>query len=131
MGIQFFIVLFLATLLNLNRPASFVAIWISNIATVVPIYTFNYWVGSLFWSGPSVKEVYTILLELTATLWKLDVWDMFEQFEVVMGLGADIIIPLCIGSVIVGGIAGVLAYIMSLAALRYLVIKRSNKRILH
>ena len=54
MGIQFVIVMFLATLLNMNRPAAFIAIWITNIATMAPIYTFNYWIGSLFWQGPSV-----------------------------------------------------------------------------
>ncbi len=68
MGIQFFIAMILATLLNMNRPAAFVMIWITNIATVAPIYTFNYWVGSIFWEGPSVNEVYRTFMDLTAKL---------------------------------------------------------------
>ena len=131
MGVQFFIVIFLATLLNMNRPAAFITVWITNIATVAPIYTFNYWVGSFFWHGPSVKEVYGILLDLTAKLMKMNLWDILDQFKVVMNLGQDIIIPLIIGSIIVGAIAAVIVYLMAMSLLRYLVAKRHKGRILN
>lgn len=131
MGIQFFIVMFLATILNMNRPAAFVTIWITNIATVTPIYTFNYWVGSLFWEGPSVGEVYRTFMNLTTKLARMDLWDIIDQFNVVMSLGKDIIIPLLIGSLIVGMIAAVLVYLVSLGLIRYLVIRRNRKKVLH
>lgn len=131
MGIQFIIVMFLATILNMNRPAAFVTIWITNVATVTPIYTFNYWVGSLFWEGPSVAEVYRTFMNLTAKLARMNLWDIIDQFKVVMSLGKDIIIPLLIGSLIVGMIAAALVYLVSLGIIRYLVIRRNRKRILH
>lgn len=131
MGIQFFIVMFLATILNMNRPAAFVTIWITNVATVTPIYTFNYWVGSLFWEGPSVAEVYRTFMNLTTKLVRMDLWDIADQFKMVMNLGQDIIIPLLIGSFIVGMIAAVLVYLVSLGLIRYLVIRRNRKRELH
>ena len=131
MGIQFFIVMFLATILNMNRPAAFVTIWITNVATVTPIYTFNYWVGSLFWEGPSVAEVYRTFMNLTTKLVRMDLWDIADQFKMVMNLGQDIIIPLLIGSLIVGMIAAVLVYLVSLGLIRYLVIRRNRKRELH
>lgn len=131
MGIQFFIVMFLATILNMNRPAAFVTIWITNVATVTPIYTFNYWVGSLFWEGPSVAEVYRTFMNLTAKLARMDLWDIVDQFKVVMNLGQDIIIPLLIGSFIVGTIAAVFVYLVSLGLIRYLVMRRNRKRVLH
>ena len=130
-GIQFFIVMFLATILNMNRPAAFVTIWITNVATVTPIYTFNYWVGSLFWEGPSVGEVYRTFMNLTTKLARMDLWDIIDQFNVVMSLGKDIIIPLLIGSLIVGMIAAVLVYLVSLGLIRYLVIRRNRKKVLH
>jgi uncharacterized protein (DUF2062 family) len=130
MGIQFFIVMFLATILNMNRPAAFVTIWITNVATVTPIYTFNYWVGSLFWEGPSVAEVYRTFMNLTTKLARMDLWDIADQFKVVMNLGQDIIIPLLIGSFIVGMIAAVLVYLVSLGLIRYLGIRRNRKRVL-
>jgi len=131
MGVQFVIAFFLATILNLNRPASFVTVWITNVATVAPIYTFNYWVGSKFWSGPSVAEVYRTFLDLTAKLMGLNIWDIWDQFKIVMSLGQDIIIPLIIGSVIVGLIAAIIVYVASLALLKLLVVRRSKKRILY
>ena len=131
MGVQFFIVIFLATLLNMNRPAACVTIWITNIATVAPIYTFNYWVGSFFWQGPAVGEVYKTLLGLTAELMKMDVWDLLEQFKVVMELGRDIFIPLVIGSTIVGIIAAVIVYMAAMSVLRFIGDKRRKKRELH
>ena len=131
MGIQFFIVMFLATILNMNRPAAFVTIWITNVATVTPIYTFNYWAGSLFWEGPSVAEVYRTFMNLTTKLVRMDLWDIGDQFKMVMNLGQDIIIPLLIGSFIVGMIAAVLVYLVSLGLIRYLVIRRNRKRELH
>ncbi len=123
--------MFLATILNMNRPAAFVTIWITNIATVAPIYTFNYWVGSLFWEGPSVKEVYRTFLDLTAKLARMDLWDIIEQFRVVRSLGQEIIIPLLIGSVIAGVIAAVLVYLASFGLISYLSIRRNRKRVLH
>ena len=131
MGIQFFIVMFLATMLNMNRPAAFVTIWITNIATVTPIYTFNYWVGSLFCEGPSVKEVYRTFMDLTAKLARMNLWDILDQFRVVRSLGQEVIIPLIIGSVIVGVIAAVLVYLASFGLISYLSIRRNKKRVLH
>ena len=61
----------------------------------------------------------------------LNIWDIWDQFKIVMSLGKDIIIPLIIGSVIVGLIAAALVYAVSLALMRYLVMRRSNKRVLH
>jgi uncharacterized protein (DUF2062 family) len=130
MGIQFFIVMFLATVLNMNRPAAFVTIWITNVATVAPIYTFNYWVGSFFRQGPSVHDVYRTLLELTAQLARMNLWDIIDQFKIVMSLGREIFIPLVIGSIIVGTVAAVCVYIVSFAVIRYLSIRRNRKRAL-
>lgn len=130
MGIQFFIVIVLATILNMNRPAAFVTIWITNIATVAPLYTFNYWIGSFFWHGPAVGEVYRTLLDLTAKLVRMNVWDILDQFLVVMNLGRDIIIPLIIGSIIVGSISALIVYVGAMTLLRFLVSRRQKKRVL-
>ncbi len=130
LGVQIPIVLFLATLCNMNRPAGLVTVWITNVATMAPIYTFNYWVGSLIWAGPSTVEVYRIFVHLAAEIMKLNGWEILEQFKVVMSLSRDIIIPLTIGSVIVGLIASVIVYVASFAMLRYLILRRQRKRIL-
>lgn len=130
-GIQFAIAIFLATLFNVNRPASLVTIWITNVATAAPIYTLNYWVGSLIWSGPSVSSVYQTFVELTARLMHMDLWRVIDQFKTVMSLSRDIIIPLVIGSLLVGCVAAFLVYAASLALLRFLVVRRHRKRTLN
>jgi uncharacterized protein len=129
-GVQFAIVLFLGTLLNMNRPAALVTIWITNVATMAPIYTFNYWVGSLICSGPSTGHVYRVFADLAAQMMRMNGWEMLEQFKVLMSLSWEIIIPLTIGSIIVGLVAALIVYVASFAMLRYLLIRKLRKRIL-
>lgn len=129
-GLQIIIVIFLGTLLNLNRPAAILAVWITNVATMVPIYTFNYWVGSLIWEGPPVTEVYKTFAAMGAQVMTLDFWDFWEQFEIMLGLSTSVIIPLIIGSVIVGVICAGLTYLVCMSIIRTVLIKRQKKRIL-
>lgn len=129
-GIQIGIVVILATLLNVNRPAALVTIWITNAATIAPIYTFNYWVGSFFFSGPAVSEVYKSFLDLAARLVKMQVWEMLDQFLVVMTMGREIIIPLIVGSTIVGLVAALIVHLLAMVTIRYILVKRNRKRLL-
>ncbi len=46
-GIQMTIAVIFATLLRANRTAAAATVWISNPLTMVPIYWFDYWLGSL------------------------------------------------------------------------------------
>jgi len=127
-GIQIVVVVFLATVLNLNRPAAVVMTWITNVATMAPIYTFNYWVGSLLWPGPSVGEVSQVFMDLAAKLVSMDVLDMLEQFKAVTALSREIIAPLVLGSVVVGLCAALVVYSLSLALIRFLAEKRNARR---
>lgn len=129
-GIQMVIVIFLATLLDCNRPASILAIWISNPATMAPLYTFNYMVGTFFCAGPPVKEVYRSFTSVAAQLLNIGSLDIMEQWRLIRQLSGDIIVPLIIGSVIVGLVAAFFAYVLSLAICRWLVMKRANRMVL-
>lgn len=127
-GVQFAIVIFLATILNLNRPAALLTIWITNAATMAPIYTFNYYIGTFIWSGPPVSEVYDTFQQLAMKLLRMEIWDMLEQFKTVLHLGREIIIPLLIGSTIVGLVSAAIAYAISQSLFRYMVTRRERKR---
>lgn len=127
-GLQIGIAIFLATLLNLNRPAAILMVWITNAATMAPIYAFNYLIGTFFWSGPPVREVYATFQQLALNLLKLEMWDLLEQFETVLSLGREIVIPLCIGSTIVGLVAAGIIYGISQSLLRFMVLRRAKKR---
>ena len=130
-GVQIPLVLILATLLNLNRPAALVTVWITNLATFAPVYTFNYWVGSFLWPGPSAAEVYNALQEVAGRLMQVGVLEIGEQLQILMELGREIFIPLLIGSIIVGACTGIAVYVLSMALLRYLMLRRNRKRALH
>lgn len=127
-GVQFAIVIFLATMLNLNRPSALLAIWITNAATMTPIYTFNYLVGTFIWPGPPVGEVYITFQQLALTLLRLEIWDVFEQFGTILDLGREIIIPLMIGSTIVGMVSAAIVYAISQRLIRYMTGRRERKR---
>jgi uncharacterized protein len=130
-GFQIVIVIFLATFLNCNRAAAAVTVWITNAVTMAPIYTFNYWVGSFFWSGPPVSEVYRTFVSITMKLMKLDLWAFGEQFDTIVGLSTAIIIPLSIGSLLVGLIAGLLTYLLAFSLIHTLLAKKHKKRLLN
>ena len=66
---------FLATVLILNRPAAMLSEWITNVATMAPICTFNYWVGCLFLNGPPSSDVYQPFVSIGAELVKTESGD--------------------------------------------------------
>ena len=126
-GIQIFLVILLTTLFNLNRPAGILSVWITNAATMAPIYTFNYWIGSFFWSGPPIAEVYETFVAITIQLIKLDVWAFKEQFDTILNLSSALVIPLVIGSFVVGVSASLLVYLSAITLIQTVLEKRKNK----
>ena len=129
-GFQLVLAVFLATVLNLNRPAAMLTVWITNVATMAPIYTFNYWVGSLFLPGPPVAEVYQTFAAIGAQLVKMDFWEIGTQFETMLGLSGAMALPLVIGSVLVGLVAAALTYLGSFALISMLLSRRHKKELL-
>src|SRR5210317_2635894 len=71
-GLQIVLAFFLATALNVNRPAAVLAVWITNPITIPAIFSINYWLGSLVWEGPSVIVVSNRLFELASQLTTFD-----------------------------------------------------------
>jgi uncharacterized protein len=126
-GLQMFLGAVFATLFNLNRPAAIIPAWITNPVTIPPIFTFNYWLGSLLFGGPSVTSVYQQLLEICKKLATLNMLQISEQF---MELGQAILIPLIMGSIVVGAVCAVIAYWLSLRILYFLNRKRRAKAVL-
>ncbi len=127
MGVQFIAVVVLATVLNLNRPAAIVPIWITNPVTVAPIYTFNYWVGIQFCEGPPLHQVSSIFTDMGRAMTNMELWQIKEQAEMMLALGKDVIIPLVAGSCVVSGILGIIVYIVALKLLVFLFTRKENK----
>jgi len=117
-GFQTAIALVLATFLNANRPAAMALVWITNPLTVPPCFAFTYWVGSRFWTGPSLATVSREIRNAVGVAGRHDFWEMYDQFSAFIGIGGDVIVPLLIGGVVVGAPLGSAAYFLTLEVLR-------------
>ncbi len=130
-GIQFFLAIFFATLLGLNRPAAIVPVWITNPVTVAPVYTFNYLIGVHFWEGPPISEVSAMFAGLGRTLTSFELWDIKDQLLAMVSFGQEILVPLVIGSMIVGIVSGLVTYAVALKLLVMVFRRRAQKRVLY
>lgn len=130
-GVQLILAFVIATFFNLNRPAAMIPVWITNPVTIAPIYTFNYWLGVKFWDGPPLSEVSGLFIGIGRTMAHLEFWDIKEQFLAVLQMGKDILIPLVLGSLVIGVVTGLLTYVLSLKLLSIFFTRRSEKRLLN
>ena len=100
-GIQMILVLLLAAvtrpLFYFNRAAALVTVYVSNPVTMVPLYWFNYKVGTLFYSS---RLGWGDFQQLRALGW----WDALIWVFVEIGA------PLIVGSLLTATIAGILTY---------------------
>ncbi len=130
MGVQLILAVIVATFFSLNRPAAMIPVWITNPVTVAPIYTFNYWLGCRIWDGPPLSEVSILFLDIGKTMALLEFWDIQKQILAVLQMGREVLIPLLLGSLIIGAVTGALVYGFSLNILSIFLTRRSKKRLL-
>ena len=130
-GVQLILAIVVATLFNLNRPAAMIPVWITNPITVAPIYTFNYWLGCRIWDGPPLSEVTGLFIEIGKTMARLEFWDIQKQILAVLHMGKDVLIPLLLGSLVIGAITGAVVYGFSLNILSIFLTRRNRKKLLN
>jgi uncharacterized protein (DUF2062 family) len=97
-GLQTFISIALATLVNGNKLIAAAGTWVSNPFTYLPIYWFNFELGR-FLLGSKQQSF---------TLDNLTNWENLSQ------LGQDFMIALFLGSFVGGTVMGSLAYALGL-----------------
>jgi uncharacterized protein (DUF2062 family) len=86
---------FSAWLLRLNRFVAVVGVYITNPWTIVPIYSFSLWIGA------QLIGMEQILPDLD---WKnITFTDMMTELS-------HLILPFCIGTVVVGTVSAVVSY---------------------
>ena len=126
-GVQIVVAVFLATLFKLSRPAALISVMITNPLTVPPIFTFNYWVGSLFFDGPSVREVYGYFIKIAGQMARLNFWEVGAQLKVFAQTGQEMLLPLIFGSLVVAVISSLLSYILLVRFLWFLKLRKERK----
>ncbi len=104
-GIQMLVVLAIAWILKpffrFNKFAGLIAVYISNPVTTLPIYWFNYWIGSFFIPGNLTRErLATVLSYQSLWQWSKSMWALLVEIGW----------PLLLGSVIIGVICALPTY---------------------
>ncbi len=107
--------LILATIFRANKLATLLPCWITNPATVIPIYAFNYWIGYLItgW-GPNHEEFTKALVKAEQIMDENGFWGFFSgvagAFRELLSHGWGAFFSLLLGSVIAGLVVGLVVY---------------------
>jgi len=106
-GVQMVLVVALAWLLRANKVVGIPMVWVTNPLTNVPIYSFCYWIGQMLAGGPGLGE----FMDRFGALFKGETgwWESLKASAV---LAYDVAIPLWVGTVVVGLVAGVILYVV-------------------
>lgn len=96
MGVQMIIAVFLAMLLRENKLAAALGVWVSNPLTAPFLYALQYELGRVILGMERAR----LPRELT--------------FEIFQDLGRGVLLPLCLGSLIIGLLSAALAYAVTL-----------------
>jgi uncharacterized protein len=104
-GLQMFLVIVFAFLtrpfFHFNRVAALIAVYLSNPLTMVPIYWFDYKVGTLFFEGELTRDDFARVLH----------YEGFAQWwDAIVALFIEIGAPLIVGSLVVGTVCGLITY---------------------
>ena len=120
-GIQMLLTVLVTSAFRANRIAGVPMAWITNPATIVPIYSLNYGIGRAIVGGPGLTEFQRQAHDLMRIR-----SDWFEWVGGWWHLMIDMAAPLWTGSIIVGLVSGAVAY----AVMYYLitVYRRHHRR---
>lgn len=127
-GLQMLIILLLLTFIPGNRVAGLPMAWITNPATAVPVYVFNYRVGAWLLGHRVSGEVYQEWADLvhrvpsfwrafhSPVIWMGDLWSWLGEFWKAM---EGIMAPLWLGSAVVGLAAALATYVLMYYLIRF------------
>ena len=109
-GAQMLIVTALGMPLRANIPVAVALVWISNPFTVIPIYFGCYWLGAALMGEEkaSFSEVTSLIGDRIAAI---------PEEGLVSGmlsLGFDVLVPMCVGSVVIATVLAVPTYFVAL-----------------
>ena len=112
-GIQMVLVLLAAILarpfFRFNKVAGLIAVYITNPLTVVPLYWFNYKVGTLYFSSTITKKEFAAIFQYDG---------LREWWTALTRLFVDVGVPLVVGSLVVATICGLVTYPLMLRLLQ-------------
>ncbi len=116
-GFQMVLVIFFAWILRANRAAGLPVVWISNPATMIPIFYGTYWVGRIILWQPYKGDEWWERLYNPPPGWWPAVKFYWTEF-------ADIAAPLWLGSIVVALAFAIPSYLATYYGIRAYRLKR-------
>ncbi len=113
-GFQMILAFALAALLRANKFVGVPFVWISNPFTFVPIFLPNYLLGSLLLGGQYSSSRFLKAIS-QASQFQGGWWDRVQAWWQAIW---PIFLPLTLGSLIIGGILGLITYFVSFYGIR-------------
>ncbi|MCD8139683.1 MAG: DUF2062 domain-containing protein [Planctomycetaceae bacterium] len=138
-GIQMAVAVIVCTIVRANKVVPIFPIWLTNPVTIVPIYSFNYWIGWLLVGGPPLTDLASILRRMITPpdavegMNRIEVWweAVVHSFSELLSMGWEMQVPLWIGCILVGTCLAVPSYYISyrfVESFRNAVIKKRRLR---
>ncbi len=117
-GIQMVVAIVICQFARANKVVPIFPIWLTNPATIIPIYSFNYWVGWLLVGGPPLGDLVKALARMVTPpeavegTGRLELWwaGIKTALGELLSMGWEMQLPLWLGCVIVGTILAVPSY---------------------
>ncbi len=117
-GIQMVVAIVICQIVRANKVVPIFPIWLTNPATIIPIYSFNYWVGWLIVGGPPLGDLVKVLAKMVKPpeavpgTGRLELWweGLKNGLGELLSMGWEMQLPLWLGCVIVGTVLAVPSY---------------------
>ncbi len=128
-GFQMIAGVVLGAILRGNIPLALAGTWISNPATYIPIFVFNFRIGNwILGAGNASFSVVQSIQELRKLNTGFTLTPLLQELA---NLGASFAVPMFVGSAVVGLFCAVSSYVFSAWLVRYVRHQRHLQRIGH
>lgn len=117
-GVQVILALIVTSLLRVNRLASLPPLFVTNIATIWPVYTVQCLLGAQFLPDARSAEMLAELAKFKKLLTETGLFSMVENWRGLMKMTGDLWLAIWIGGILVGGLLAVPSYFATLAVVR-------------
>lgn len=124
-GLQMILAIPLCLLLRANPVAAIPPIWLTNPVTVVPVYSFNYWIGRILIGGPTLREFRADMHQVFTTLESGALLDSVKELLVI---GREVFMPLVLGSCLVGLFLALALYGLTFVAVKQIRSKLAERK---
>ena len=116
-GVQMLLAALAAGAIGASRKAAALAVWISNPMTMGPLYALTYQLG-LVLGEPSSASAATLTTPQTPVSLGSSAQHVGPTFESMIQAGSDVIAPMFLGGAVLGLIAAMLSYTLTIRAVR-------------